>query len=46
MLEISRKELSRNASIEILNLVDNEIWEPDIEKVDFLFISILRRIFT
>ena len=46
MLEISRKELSRNASIELLNLVDDEIWEPDIEKVDFLFISILRRIFT
>ena len=43
MLEIPRKELSRNAIIELFNLVGDEIREPDREKANFLFISILKR---
>ena len=38
MLEITRKELSRNASIERFNLVDGKIREPDPEKANLLFI--------
>ena len=40
MLEISRKELSRSTSIELFNLVVDEIREPDPEKANFLFINI------
>ena len=46
MLEISRKKPSRNASIELFNLVNDEIREPEPEKADFLFISIFNPIAT
>ena len=44
MLEISRKKPSRNASIGLFNLVNDEIREPDPEKADFLFVSIFNPI--
>ena len=46
MLEISRKKPSRNASIGLFNLVNDEIREPDPEKADFLFVSIFNPITT